>query len=249
MIDKLKQIRDNKPNDTLGKTDGGRERSGESGEGSGGEADAGGSSAVVAKKYPGVAPEGYLASLTKKGLTPVARKGTRVEKELQEAQLIAIAKKDKTFIKPADLERLREEENIGANEHEVYRDFSGEPKKYWKITNAGSFGISDDATAYVRRLETLNKLWPVLGYKIHGVTSDQGMPQFVTSMDAIEGEPPKEQKEIDDYFDSIGFEKGAEINSFVDPKTGTKIYDAHPGNFIKTEKGLVPIDIDIVSGS
>ncbi len=152
------------------------------------------------------------------------------------------------------LEAARKLCNVGGNEHDVHQD--AENNTYYKLTKDGHFGYNKDVPEYLERHKIANVLWPSLGYKFVGVTNDfEGRPQLVMAMNRISGSHP-EQHEIEDWFHSHGFvpaeqQHGPEahlgkIYNWVDSKTGTRIMDAHPGNFLKNDAGLVPIDVDIL---
>lgn len=151
--------------------------------------------------------------------------------------------------------------NVGGQEHDVHED--ADNNKFIKLTKGGHFGQNKDLGEYLDRHRVSNELWPELGYKFHGITQDaEGRPQAVMSMNRVEGTHP-EQHEIHQWFDKHGFvpvkeeDKGFKhwdpkddylVQSWKDPKTGTIIGDAHSKNFIKTSKGIVPIDVDVIPG-
>lgn len=164
-------------------------------------------------------------------------------------KLIKIAKVGGFLISTKDLSKaVKEGEDIGGYEHEVYRD--AENGRYLKLTKSDyePFGLSSSVHEYIKRIETLNKLWPKLDYRVHGVTIDMyDEPQLVTSMKEIVGVHPND-KELKDFFVRNGW-KGVIRNEWKDPVTGTIIKDARKINFIKVKSGkLVPIDINIILG-
>lgn len=148
---------------------------------------------------------------------------------------------------------VRTAPNVGGQEHDVHEDAAN--NRFYKLTKGGHFGQNTDVHEYLKRHEVANRLWPELGYKLHGITQDHaGRPQVVLSMNRVEGTHPQ-QSEIHDWFTSNGWVSNEEEEdtengtwSWRDPETGTVINDAHTKNFIKTAGGLVPIDVDIVPG-
>lgn len=167
-------------------------------------------------------------------------------------EVLAAAKKEGLFIPPEKLARVTASPNVGGLEHDVHED--AENNRFFKFTKGGHFGQNKDVHEYIDRHRVANELWPELGYRFHGITQSpaDGSPQTVLSMNRIEGTKP-EQEEVDEWFESNGWEpaeeSGSAPNRWRDPKTGTVIGDAHAGNFIKTAGGLVPIDVDVLPGS
>lgn len=168
-------------------------------------------------------------------------------------QVLTAAKKAGVFLPPESLARVTQHSpNVGGGEHDVHEDAAN--NRFFKFPKNGRFGNNTDVHEYLERHRLANELWPELDYKVHGVTQDaQGRPQTVLSMNRVEGTHP-EQHEIDDWFRKQGFVQDEHDHplfsqrSWRDPETGTAIHDAHSKNFIKTAKGLVPIDVDIQPG-
>jgi hypothetical protein len=142
--------------------------------------------------------------------------------------------------------------NRGGHEHEVYLDH--DKGRVYKITKNNHFGQNTDLHEYLERHDIANKLWPDLGYKVHGITTDdQGRTSAAVSMNYVAGTHPADE-EINDWFRERGWvpadpdDNPDDPWAWKDPESGTIIADTHSGNFLKTAGGLVPIDVDIYRG-
>jgi hypothetical protein len=173
-------------------------------------------------------------------------------------EVLNAAKSSGLYVSPHEFASVASGPNVGGMEHDVHEDTAN--NRFYKFTKGDHFGQNKDIHEYLTRHEIANELWPSLGYKFHGITQSPftGDTQSVMSMNRIEGTHP-EQHEIHDWFKSSGFEPhgGEAVSgtgqslgqwSWRDPNTGTVISDTHTKNFIKTSKGLVPIDVDITPG-
>ena len=100
---------------------------------------------------------------------------------------------------------------------------------------------------YLDRLALQNKVFGD-DQRYEGITQDgRGEPRIITSQAAIKGDPPS-SVEISRYMASLGFEpvSGQEGNVFYRASDNTAVFDAHGGNLIKTDYGIVPIDLATV---
>lgn len=215
------------------------------------------------KPANGNAPEKFAETLRSSGVKPLSPPpgyddGTVYRwdqpehiKKKHNAQILAAAKKSGLLLKPEQLAGITSNPNVGGMEHDVHED--PEHNQFYKFTKDGHFGQNKDVHEYLERHAIANKMWPELGYKFHGFVQDhKGNPQSVLSMNRVEGTHPT-QDEVHDFFKKKGWVSNEDeedlvygTHSWKDPKTGTVINDAHAKNFIKTKKGLVPIDVDIV---
>ncbi len=252
---------------TVGETEQGREQGNSGGERSSRSNDTGATPETGGGKRKQSSPEALAQTLEGAGVhslpVPSDDKQGRWDQpphlqRLHNKQVLQAAKKTGNFIKPQDLPKtISTTPNIGGMEHDVHYD--AENDRFFKLSKSGHFGQNKDVGEYLKRHEVANKLWPELDYKFLGVTQDaQGNPQTVMSMAGVAGTHP-EQSEIEEMFRSNGWEPHEEVGddeteskgvwTWMDPKSGTVIGDAHSKNFIKTAGGLAPIDIDILPGS
>jgi hypothetical protein len=177
--------------------------------------------------------------------------GAAVQKR-HNAAVLAAAKRGGYFLPPEAAGAMAKGPNVGGSEHDVHED--AENNRFVKFTKGGHFGQNKDALEYLERHKVANELWPELGHRFHGVTQDAaGNPQLVSSVNRIDGPKPS-QTEVHEWFERNGWEPEGEVTDpdeiweWRDPKTGTVVRDAQDHNFVKTPKGLVPIDVDILPG-
>lgn len=145
-------------------------------------------------------------------------------------------------------ESILKGKNIGGTEHNVYLDKNND--RVYKMSKGNRFGQTEfgkdvDIHDYLNRITILNKMWPELGIKFHGITRDQtGTPQTLISMSHIKGSHP-EERELQDYLRGNGWKRVSERgDNWVNRRNGIKIGDVNHENFIKTSSGkIVPIDV------
>ena len=246
----------------------GADRPGGVGSGGGGDRGVGGTDTGGADRIDPTesrhahAPEDLAAKLTEAGVERLPEAESEIGRWMHpqnradhhNKQVLEAAKKAGVFVHPNTLARVTQHSpNVGGMEHDVHEDAAN--NRFFKFPKNGRFGNNTDVHEYLERHRLANELWPELDYKVHGVTQDaQGRAQTVLSMNRVEGTHP-EQHEIDDWFRKQGFVQDEHdhpdflVRSWRDPKTGTRIHDAHTKNVIKTARGLVPIDVDIQPGS
>lgn len=155
------------------------------------------------------------------------------------------------------------------SEHYVVGDPKGQRVVKW--TYPGTFGHSPTKTysgvgrepasplQYLQRIRWQNSIFgddiKVLGFQMFGDKEFMGRPgglSIVTSQPYIKAADPKNpnpsHKEIEDYMASLGFEPvtlaGAEMMAWT-RSDGTIVSDARPDNFVNTDKGVVPIDLQV----
>jgi hypothetical protein len=140
-------------------------------------------------------------------------------------------------------------------EHRVYHD--QDHGLAIKITHPGSFGYSahsEGAKAtpieYLERLSYANALFGD-EIRIVGVCGAKNMLQVIISqpwIPANRAEPTATEKEIEAYFERLRFRR-VEINPgvpiFYNSDVALIVADAHVGNVLRSEQGLVPIDVVI----
>lgn len=164
----------------------------------------------------------------------------------QSKNLLKLAENNRLYIHPSSIARITGGgEDVGQAEHHAY--YNPKDDKFYKVSK--EYGINRDWHEYMDRIKTLNDLYPELGYHVLGVTENpEGGVGIVTSMNRIAGEHP-DIRDVISMFRDAGWESVGR-NGWYDPKTGTRILDAHEGNFIKTRSGdLVPIDVHIILGN
>lgn len=141
-------------------------------------------------------------------------------------------------------------------EHSVYHD--SERRVAVKATHVNRFGHSTIAEGVpATLLEYLDRLaWQNLLFgddiRIEGVASDEEQIEIITTQPWIvvhPDVPTATQREIDDYFEALGFAKLeliAGVPLYFQPELGVVVADAHDQNILRNESGeLVPIDLVI----
>jgi hypothetical protein len=149
-------------------------------------------------------------------------------------------------------------------EHQVFLRLSD--NRMVKRTYPGTFGVTPDIKGnqkaatplfYLHRLELMNRFFGSdirmegvqLGQSpIIGLTGEQ--PAIVTSQPAIRpmdiDHPHPSPAEIRDFMQTEGFRpKPSSYFGWERPDDGVTVLDARPDNFIKSQKGVVPVDLVI----
>ena len=145
----------------------------------------------------------------------------------------------------------------GGNEHDVYYD--EELCRVVKVTKLPSshdgssvsipqnFGAQGGATDYLTNLENHNRYFGD-DIRIEGVLQIGDLVAIISSQPFISGRKATDD-EIETWFISLDYEKGAQPNTFVLNATAKiiKVYDARPDNVIFSLGGqVIPIDLQII---
>jgi len=180
----------------------------------------------------------------------------------QERDLLAWARESGRLIAPADFPAdLR----AGGEEHRIATppNFS----HYWKLTHPGRCGftvVCGEETGfeaeltnalpleYLQRLLLQNTLFND-AIRLEGVSLERDQLVIVTSQPAILGEPIL-QAEMLAFMQKLRFQPLAGLSlgrpgalSFYRDLDEVAAFDAHPGNFVKDDNGVVlPIDLILV---
>jgi hypothetical protein len=140
-------------------------------------------------------------------------------------------------------------------EHVVYHDESRglamkatHPNRFGH--SARNEGLAATPLEYLQRLGWHNALFGD-DIRIVGITFVEDNIEVITSQPWIvsDGKQPASQKEIDGYFEHLGFRR-VEINPgvpiYFNERMNVIVADAHERNILRTEKGrLAPIDVVI----
>ena len=178
----------------------------------------------------------------------------------QERDLVAWAREGGRLIEPSFyLPRLED----AGEEHRVWLDEASQ--RYFKATHAGRFGFCvialDDGMAeltgatpfeYLERLQLQNQLFTD-DIRLVGVALERGQAVIVTSQEAIRGTEVKAE-EIETFMRKLWFQPLTSLSlgrpgalAFYRDLDEVAAFDAHPGNFVKDDNGVVlPIDLILV---
>lgn len=130
----------------------------------------------------------------------------------------------------------------GATEHHVY--LNPDNSRVVKVTRAPSFGARNEVLEYVRNAIWANEMFGD-DIRLEGIIETEAGPAIVTSQPFIEGREPTVDK-ISEWFESQGYVADG-YNKWRHPETGAVIADAHSGNLVMTDAGLIPIDLQILN--
>jgi len=146
----------------------------------------------------------------------------------------------------------------GGMEHD-YLDLGD---RVWKVARHGVFGLSPgielalvssaqdprrfhlwEATPleYLERLALLNQLVPDLNSLEGVLVQSDGDTAIVTSQPRFDIVPVT-QREIDDWFASLGFERVTDA-AYYRPADNLGIFDAHDKNVVRAGELLIPFDV------
>jgi hypothetical protein len=185
------------------------------------------------------------------------------EIDRQSTCLIEWALKNKVVLSDSYTSSLERQEGITA-EHEVF--YRSSDNRAVKRTHAGTFGIcmtpkgeQGHATPlfYLRRLQLMNREF-LSDLRFEGIMLTKSLLLFATGRhpcmvisepwhrSANPFDPHPSMNEVKEFMESLGFAemKGSYFGWF---KTlgKIKVVDARRDNFIKTESGVIPIDLVI----
>ncbi len=110
-----------------------------------------------------------------------------------------------------------------------------------------NFGAQGGATDYLTNLENHNRYFGD-DIRIEGVLQIGDLVAIISSQPFISGRKATDD-EIETWFISLDYEKGAQPNTFVLNATAKiiKVYDARPDNVIFSLGGqVIPIDLQII---
>ncbi|MCB1093431.1 MAG: hypothetical protein KDL87_17970 [Verrucomicrobiae bacterium] len=130
----------------------------------------------------------------------------------------------------------------GATEHDVF--LSPEGEKVIKLTIPPKFGARGQVIDYVKNVLWANHLFGD-DIRLVGIVATNAGPAIVTSQPFIEGGAPT-QEEVAEWFLDQGYLPDGYFK-WRHPESGAIIADAHPGNLVRTEWGLIPIDLQILN--
>lgn len=169
--------------------------------------------------------------------------GERLRAESQ--SVVSWAREDGWLIEPAGFARLTPsfKEFEGGAEHQVFG--VREAGRVMKITRPPNFGARGKLADYLRNIKWSNQLFHD-DIRIEGIVETTSGPAVVISQPFIAGRSP-EVGDVAAWFEQQGFEPTGP-NTWTHHKTGAKITDAHPRNFILTSDNvLVPIDLQVLN--
>jgi hypothetical protein len=185
------------------------------------------------------------------------------EIDRQATCLIEWASKNDAILKDSYTSGLERQEGTTA-EHEVF--YRSDDNRAVKRTHAGTFGVTSaqkgeqgHATPmfYLRRLQLMNREFDS-GIRLEGImlakclligaTGDQ--PCMVISQPwhrpANKNSPHPSRMEVKEFMESLGFaEVKGSYFGWLKAERKIRVIDARPDNFIKTENGVIPIDLVI----
>ena len=156
----------------------------------------------------------------------------------------------------------------GTAEHATYFDEAS--NRVVKVTHLGNYGFVPERTPegikpraatpdeYLERVRLQNEIFGD-DIKLEGVDTSakpsmiigegEAGPRIVTSQEMRKGEtteaPHPSAPEIASYLEDRGFKKAEGYFAFERPEDNVLISDAKPDNFVKTERGIEPIDLHI----
>lgn len=107
-----------------------------------------------------------------------------------------------------------------------------------------NFGARGEVLEYVRNAIWANEMFGD-DIRLEGIIETEAGPAIVTSQPFIEGREPTVD-EISEWFESQGYVADG-YNKWRHPETGAVIADAHSGNLVMTDAGLIPIDLQILN--
>lgn len=212
--------------------------------------------------------EGALDSAARHlGATPppgggTALGGREVFRRRQERDLLDWAEKSGRLIPPA---RYLPELRPGGEEHRIATP--GDQSRYWKATQPGRCGftvVCGEETGhlpeltqalpleYLERLQLQNSVFTD-DIRLEGVAREDGKLVIVTSQEAILGKVVT-REEMTAYMAKLRFKPLAGLSlgrpgalAFYRDLDEVAAFDAHPGNLVKDDNGVVlPIDLILV---
>ncbi len=147
----------------------------------------------------------------------------------------------------------------GGQEHDLWHDEATD--RYWKSTRNGIFGLQPgielalvssgkdarrfhpweaNPVEYLERLRLHNLLVPELN-RFEGVIVQEDELILVTSQPRFDIVPVT-PREIDDWFDSLGFRKITDA-AYYRAEDNLGVFDAHDKNLVRFEDTLIPFDV------
>jgi hypothetical protein len=133
-------------------------------------------------------------------------------------------------------------------EHRVFYPLENGPCRVIKITHPGKYGrIEHTPFLYLERLALCNDLFPGLDIRFEDcIKTANDEFSLITSMQYLSGAPPT-PAEIEEFLRSIEFLPYSDGSGTIDYRRldlEIILRDCHPGNWVKTDHGvLIPIDI------
>jgi hypothetical protein len=131
------------------------------------------------------------------------------------------------------------------SEHEVWSDGTSVvkatlPGVFGRRWGARRFGIPSE---YLERVKVVRAVFS-FDWRIVGIAAEAGKPRIVSRQPYFKGEPPT-LDEIDSLLRSLGFEFRSHRfgDHWYRSRDKVLVFDAEPGNFVKTAEGLVPVDL------
>lgn len=220
----------------------------------------------MAKTTDGCLAEEAAAHIQRNTDTVQGVDGSSAEIERQSGLLIGWALKNRALLSLVYFTGLRKVGDSTA-EHVVY--YRGSDDRAVKRTHAGTFGVTpgpkgeqQGATPlfYLRRLLLMNRVFDSI-IRFEGVSYDSSIllgktegfyPCIVTSQPwhwpASSENPHPNVSEIKEFMEKLGFTEkpGSYFGWFKkEEKSKLSVVDAKRDNFIKTEEGVIPIDLVI----
>lgn len=190
-------------------------------------------------------------------------RGREILRGRQERDLLAWAQESGRLIEPASY--LARIEDAG-EEHRVWLDVPSQ--RYFKATHAGRFGFAVVALPdgsleltggtpleYVERLLLQNSLFGD-SIRLEGIVRENGGTVVLTSQPNIEGNEITSDEMLT-FMSRLWFQplRGLSLGrpgalAFYRDLDEIAAFDAHPGNFVKDENGIVlPIDLVLLRAS
>jgi hypothetical protein len=133
------------------------------------------------------------------------------------------------------------------SEHKAFLVTAGKNRRVVKVTHAGKYGRNENTPyQYLLRWKLLNELAPSADARIEDcIQNPKKEISIITSMNYFLGPHPT-PVEADEFVRSLGFEllrDGSSTLDYFNSEAKLILRDSHPGNWVKTENTLIPIDI------
>ena len=133
------------------------------------------------------------------------------------------------------------------SEHEVWSD----GQRVLKATLPGAYGRRwgqrrfSIPSEYLERIRLSRHVFAV-NWQVLGLNQEAGKSRIVSEQPYFQGCPPNHH-EIDEFMSSFGFavHRHRFGDFWVRKEDEILVFDAEPGNFVRTEEGLIPVDLII----
>ncbi|HUA67444.1 MAG TPA: hypothetical protein VMA13_02755 [Candidatus Saccharimonadales bacterium] len=203
------------------------------------------------------------AHLRRSGHTVKGGSGNSKEIDRQSVTLLEWARSKKVVLTDNFLVGLKKHADSTA-EHEVY--YRAADNRAVKLTHPGTFGVTPDKKGnqqaatplfYLIRLELMNRVFGS-DFRLEGIALGKSLvigasgeyPRMVVSQPWIQAAdicfPVPSSLEITNFMDSLGFVPlPGSYYGWIRKADNVQVLDARPDNFIKSNRGVTPIDLVI----